>query len=1304
MAYALNGETRYIPMQDYVLTIIESEAKGTEASSQKTQDTSKYNNLLLDGIRKEESEKGQERYIAKESVETGWAGAILGGLANAIPVIGPIISSSSYFINEALESGIDSAGPYQISKNIAHSAVMAHMSVDEKITKWKTTKPTEDQTTDYIRTEEGGRIVAKWVKEDNDKSLERMYKLAGQEIPSIGTSERILIDATSWNGGSGKTVSAGIQYAMQEIGVDVQTVDGYLYEKTGTGNEVKYKSDTAELFIRWLHKPEQQQKYAGYIDDEDIRKAFYKGPVAVLNSPVFNIIDEESRQKNGVPAQITIPAEETERSDIKGLNYGKRVLDSVSEKAKEGNTPLVSYTSQDSNKITVTLAKEIPNSGGEWKAVKEEVEVDPELARAYRDSQRYLQYIYPNIDKYEVLTSVVRSEKEQKAIQETKGELAAAPGTSSHEGKAIDINVNHIAGLTKLSTNEVVVSLDQIYGKHRIARTNKDESWHYELLPETPSELDDQLKKQFPSMSDEERDENVRLAFGNVNEYYKLTPKTWGGVAEGHEITVGDESFLVTQVSYPSSGRVKIITQGVDGSPGQTIYMPTLEEIDDTISIKPSGDLKTSNIIGRPAVAPQVTVSPPAASPSTIAASTPNLGEQKTLPNQLFVTSKKTETKEGARVTEEQYIAEPTDTSWFSRTFGETEYISPDGTLNRKGGLFGSDRIGYVSEETSTGNYLVLSSNFNGFYDNYPRFSLLPTYGSGELRLFPDLKGEYDINTKHPTEETTVREVRDKTGKVVGTLEQKKEGEPPVFKPNTGIDPSTIVKGSSVKSTAPNTGQKFTWGLKGYLWNDEREVRYTTEGYFEVLDDNKNWVRPENLPSTSVRSDQEKAFIDKLAVVNQEEDRTRRDQVADWALKTTINYDGIFGIPIDVQNDVYLSKTDSKDGSTELWGDTAFQGNRRITSEDINSILGIGTSAVPPASAPATKSAASSPTDLSTKHPTELYDLASQGNTDAKKELETRSNLGDQEAAYYLDSLSTTSSTPIVNPPATANPTPATKSAATSPTLETPSPIPKMYEYTYVYDSDIGGKSEAIYALGEDFEWYVSSGEGASVEKVTDKNTVNALDDYFFSWLDYTPESDAQPSPAPNQQPTAPIVSGTLNPENPEEATHQQIIDAKAKNKKTLTYFMTDDQKYKLAYNLVWEFMDLALENWVYPMVDDMCKEDWDSSEATNSGSDTSSGGGGTGGTGAEATCTNHSYTGNLELNGTTHKIYYSISACSSSLTHYKVYLKSDGVSDYTIDEGYTVQGIVVRESLTKELPYQYTLLCIEVGESERCF
>jgi lipoprotein-anchoring transpeptidase ErfK/SrfK len=278
---------------------------------------------------------------------------------------------------------------------------------------------------------------------------------------------------------------------------------------------------------------------------------------------------------------------------------------------------------------------------------------------------------------------------------------------------------------------------------------------------------------------------------------------------------------------------------------------------------------------------------------------------------------------------------------------------------------------------------------------------------------------------------------------------------------------------------------------------------------------------------------------------------------------------------------------------------------------------------------------------------------------------------------------------------------------------------------------------------------------------------------------------------------------GEAVPAGEETEVRLAFDDAKKKEKKKeLTYFMTDSAKYKLAYELTWEFMDLALENWVYPEIDDMCKEDWESSEATNSGSDTSSGSSGTGGTGgdiaspeesagsggtganisecvgtavqktcttqydpvcgcngktysnsciadvagikrytngactqchnvcqnigtssegwydsctgelvrydtcssSDIACQDYTIEGYVIYNDPNHEIHYSITARTTDIVSYKVYLQGHGLIDYEIMRGYLTGGAAVSDTLTKRLGADYHDICIEVESCKRCF
>jgi len=150
---------------------------------------------------------------------------------------------------------------------------------------------------------------------------------------------------------------------------------------------------------------------------------------------------------------------------------------------------------------------------------------------------------------------------------------------------------------------------------------------------------------------------------------------------------------------------------------------------------------------------------------------------------------------------------------------------------------------------------------------------------------------------------------------------------------------------------------------------------------------------------------------------------------------------------------------------------------------------------------------------------------------------------------------------------------------------------------------------------------------------------------------------------------------------------------------KTIDSEKERQQKQLIAYELTWKLLSLALDEFAYPLVDDICKEETQASEPPNDKpTDTSSGG-----SQAPQPSCEDSYHAELVQTEEGYEMSYGITACTG-LIHFSVHLAGPNVPDYTIDDGYVAVGQPFADRFELPLPHAYSQICVDIGSSARCF
>jgi hypothetical protein len=139
--------------------------------------------------------------------------------------------------------------------------------------------------------------------------------------------------------------------------------------------------------------------------------------------------------------------------------------------------------------------------------------------------------------------------------------------------------------------------------------------------------------------------------------------------------------------------------------------------------------------------------------------------------------------------------------------------------------------------------------------------------------------------------------------------------------------------------------------------------------------------------------------------------------------------------------------------------------------------------------------------------------------------------------------------------------------------------------------------------------------------------------------------------------------------------------------------------------------LDLALEEFAFKKIDDMCVQDWEASEPPGPVTDT-----GTGSPSASydstttdsrpdqysvdvvATipCQDHTYTAQLRKGQNGYDVSYTIAPCEDMVS-FKVVLRSQTAPPYFLDSGYATKGNPYIQSM-------YDRICINVERVEYCF
>ena len=181
----------------------------------------------------------------------------------------------------------------------------------------------------------------------------------------------------------------------------------------------------------------------------------------------------------------------------------------------------------------------------------------------------------------------------------------------------------------------------------------------------------------------------------------------------------------------------------------------------------------------------------------------------------------------------------------------------------------------------------------------------------------------------------------------------------------------------------------------------------------------------------------------------------------------------------------------------------------------------------------------------------------------------------------------------------------------------------------------------------------------------------------------------------------------------------QEVDDIEDELKAT----MKEKQAQKIAYDLTWALLDLTMQEFIFPEIDEMCKEDFDASEPpSDKPKDESSGDGGSGSPGGDQggssgdggdggpgggdgePCDETIFHAELFEDDEGYHVSYTIRSCEG-LINYNVYLSGDE-PDYLVDFGFVAEGQEISENLLIDIlpPDTYHNVCIQAGEIDQCF
>ncbi|MBI4043182.1 MAG: hypothetical protein HY393_00050 [Candidatus Diapherotrites archaeon] len=314
-----------------------------------------YSDALMDGIKFKETGSGTGFQNFKESL--AW---------NTPFLRGQVRTTGPYEINRETANTLLNRLTTEEKRALLNAAAgedgyLQDVSASEKLSL--------DATDDLIRTEAGGRKAAELLVQSNDSYVDAYIAAAGHVPLSKGSLERFVVDASSYNQGVGKPLSAFEQWKLASV-LEKRQVPGI-------GNPWAYGTLPAEdehLFVDGVMGPRTKQALIDWaeaspeagVTPADV-EALYQNrsqvsAIAFANSKVGKALNAEYERLYGQPAFFGGFVQDAQTGPhagyIKVLNYG---LDAVS---KKKFNPSITLARSPAEPSSVSSDSEKPESGG----------------------------------------------------------------------------------------------------------------------------------------------------------------------------------------------------------------------------------------------------------------------------------------------------------------------------------------------------------------------------------------------------------------------------------------------------------------------------------------------------------------------------------------------------------------------------------------------------------------------------------------------------------------------------------------------------------------------------------------------------------------------------------------------------------------------------------------------------------------------------------------------------------------------------------------------------------------------------